>query len=89
MAIYERTLVSGKVDRIDTEKNFIDPTTQSLLAENQQQAKKMIERHRAENPNNKAVLIIVLTNRTWLTLIAFAAISLPEYRLSDMVDEKL
>ena len=51
MAIYERTLVSGKVDRIDTEKNFIDPTTQSLLAENQQDAKKMIERHRAENPN--------------------------------------
>ena len=51
MAIYERTLLSGKVDRIDTEKNFIDPTTQSLLAENQQEAKKMIDRHRAENPN--------------------------------------
>lgn len=50
MAIYERTLVSGKVDRIDTEKNFIDPTTQLLLAENQQEAKKMIKRHRAENP---------------------------------------
>ena len=44
MAIYERTLVSGKVDRIDTEKNFIDPTTQSLLAENEQEAEEIIKR---------------------------------------------
>jgi len=51
MAIYERTLVSGKVDRIDTEKNSINFTTHSLLAENKQEAKKMIEKFRAENPN--------------------------------------
>ena len=53
MAIYERKLLSGKIDRIDTEQNFIHPDTRDLLAENEEEANGIIERHKIQYPDQK------------------------------------
>jgi hypothetical protein len=53
MAKYKRILLDGREDMIDTEKDPIDETTRDIMAENEQEANKIVQSHRIKYPDQE------------------------------------
>ena len=53
MEKYKRTLLDGREDIIDTEKCSIPKETWDIMAENEQEANEIVQRHRVEYPDQE------------------------------------
>lgn len=57
MPVYERTLLNGKIDRIETDDNQpIDPDIRDIMAEDEQDAAQIVERNKKLFPEEAATV---------------------------------